>query len=97
MDNRDVAKRWFKKGNNDLITAEYVLTMQKPPTDVVCFHSQQAAEKYLKGFLAFHGKETPKIHDLEELISICSEIDLDFEAFFRKWLFQNSTIFLCFV
>ncbi|KCZ73175.1 hypothetical protein ANME2D_00235 [Candidatus Methanoperedens nitroreducens] len=75
MDNRDVARSWFKKGNNDLIVAEHVLIMQNPPTDTICFHSQQAAEKYLKGFLAFHGKETPKIHDLEEFISACKEID----------------------
>jgi len=78
MDNKEVAKRWFNKGDNDLIAGEYILTMPNPPTDTVCFHSQQAAEKYLKGFLAFHGKETPKIHGIEELISICIEIAPDF-------------------
>ncbi|VVB87122.1 HEPN domain protein [uncultured archaeon] len=78
MDNKDVAKRWFIKGNNDLIAGDYILTMPDPPSDTVCFHSQQAAEKYLKGFLAFHGKETPKIHGIEELILICSEIDSEF-------------------
>ena len=57
MDNKDVAKKWFNKANNDLITAEYLLTMQSPPTDAICFHSQQVAEKYLKGFLTFHGRE----------------------------------------
>ena len=82
MDNKDVAKKWFNKANNDLITVEYLLTMQSPPTDTICFHSQQVAEKYLKGFLAFHGKETPKIHDLEELISICKEIDSKFTDFY---------------
>ncbi len=82
MDNKDVAKKWFNKANNDLITAEYLLTMQSPPTDTICFHSQQVAEKYHKGLLAFHGKETPKIHDLEELISICKEIDSKFTDFY---------------
>jgi len=82
MDNKDVAKKWFNKANNDLITAEYLLTMQSPPTDAICFHSQQVAEKYLKGFLAFHGREIPKIHDLEELISICKEIDSKFTDFY---------------
>ncbi|MDD5617320.1 MAG: HEPN domain-containing protein [Candidatus Methanoperedens sp.] len=82
MDNKDVAKKWFNKANNDLITVEYPLTMQRPPTDTICFHSQQVAEKYLKGFLAFHGKETPKIHDLEELISICKEIESKFTDFY---------------
>lgn len=78
MDYKDLAKKWFNKGNNDLIAGEYILSMPNPPVDIVCFHSQQAAEKYLKGFLAFHGRETPKIHDLEELISMCEEIDSDF-------------------
>ena len=82
MDNKDVAKRWFSKGNNDLIVGNYLLTMENPPTDAVCFHSQQAAEKYLKGFLAFHGRETPKIHGIEELISICVEIDPEFSKLF---------------
>ncbi len=82
MDNKDVAKRWFSKGNNDLIAGDYILTMPDPPTDTVCFHSQQAAEKYLKGFLAFHGREAPKIHGIEELISICTEIDPDFSRLF---------------
>ncbi|MCE8425633.1 MAG: HEPN domain-containing protein [Candidatus Methanoperedens sp.] len=48
MDNKDVAKRWFSKGNNDLVAGDYILTMPLPPTDTICFHSQQAAEKYLK-------------------------------------------------
>ena len=82
MDNKDVAKRWFYKGNNDLIAGNHILTMTEPPTDTVCFHSQQAAEKYLKGFLAFHGREIPKIHDIEELISICIEIDPEFSRLF---------------
>ncbi|MCZ7355803.1 MAG: HEPN domain-containing protein [Candidatus Methanoperedens sp.] len=82
MDNKDVAKKWFNKANNDLITVEYLFTMQSPPTDIICFHSQQVAEKYLKGFLAFQGKEAPKIHDLEELISICKEIDSKFTDFY---------------
>jgi HEPN domain-containing protein len=82
MDNKDVAKRWFNKGNNDLIAGDYILTMPNPPTDTICFHSQQAAEKYLKGFLAFHGKEAPKIHGIEELVSICTEIDSGFSELF---------------
>lgn len=61
MDNKDVATRWFNKGNNDLIAGSHILTMPEPPTDIVCFHSQQAAEKYLKGFLAI--KNANKIRD----------------------------------
>lgn len=35
---------------------------------VVCFHAQQAAEKYLKGLLVVHDEEPPRIHALPELL-----------------------------
>ena len=47
-------KAWFKKAENDLINAENTIKMESPPTDTICFHAQQCAEKYLKGFLTFH-------------------------------------------
>ena len=45
------------------------------PYDTACFHCQQAVEKYMKGFLAFHGREFPFTHDLDELAILCDEID----------------------
>ena len=41
----------------------------------ICFHAQQAVEKYLKAFLSFHNKEVPKTHNLRDLISKCGQID----------------------
>ncbi len=82
MDNKDVARKWFSKGNNDLASGEYLLTMPDPSTDNICFHSQQAAEKYLKGFLVYHDVEAPKIHGIEELISMCKKIDPDFSKLY---------------
>jgi HEPN domain-containing protein len=78
MDYKDLAIKWFNKGNNDLIAGKYILTMLDPPADIICFHSQQSVEKYLKGFLAFHKLEIPRIHELEELISLCEDIDSEF-------------------
>ena len=82
MDNKYVAKRWFNKGNNDLASGNYLLTMPDPSTDNICFHSQQAAEKYLKGFLVFHDVEAPRIHGIEELISMCVKIDSEFSKLY---------------
>lgn len=78
MDYKDLAIKWFNKGNNDLIAGKYILTMLDTPADIICFHSQQSVEKYLKGFLAFHKLEIPRIHELEELISLCEDIDSEF-------------------
>ncbi len=42
---------WKQKADNDLRTAEIVLSSEEPPTDTICFHAQQCAEKYLKSYL----------------------------------------------
>lgn len=38
--------------------------------DICCFHSQQAAEKYLKSYFVSHNIKFPKTHDLELLIRL---------------------------
>jgi HEPN domain-containing protein len=37
---------------------------------------QQAAEKYLKAMLAFHGVHFEKVHDLERLLAMCTQHDI---------------------
>lgn len=40
---------WFDKAEGDLATASReIRARRKPNYDAVCFHAQQAAEKYLK-------------------------------------------------
>jgi len=43
-------------------------------TDTVCSHCQQAAGKYLKGFLAWHGVPFARTHDLPELLKQVRQI-----------------------
>ena len=43
-----LAREWFDKAERDLLTAETMLAVSPAPTDVVCFHCQQTAEKYLR-------------------------------------------------
>jgi len=40
--------------------------------DQVCFHCQQAAEKYLKALMEEQGQPIPKTHDLEVLLTSLS-------------------------
>jgi len=71
MVDRETVQEWLDKGNDDLRVAEYLLTMHLPtPDEIICFHCQQSAEKYLKGFLVLHDIEPPKIHDLKELLEM---------------------------
>ncbi len=41
----------------------------------VCFHSQQAAEKYLKAFLTHHQVEFPKTHAIDQLLDLIAPVN----------------------
>jgi HEPN domain-containing protein len=77
---------WLDKAGNDLKNAEIILAAQteSPPLDTVCFHCQQAAEKFLKAFLVFHDKQFPFSHNLADLVAICMEVELAFALIQRK-------------
>jgi len=59
---------WIRKAESDLKNIELVLPAPDAPLDTVCFHAQQAAEKYLKALLTFHSIPFRKTHDLPELV-----------------------------
>lgn len=62
--------RWVRKAEEDWDGAR-ALAAQKPPLrDLVCFHCQQAAEKYLKALLQEKGAAVPKTHELEDLLDL---------------------------
>ena len=50
----------------------------EPPLDIVCFHAQQCAEKYLKTYLVYHDIEFEKTHDLRKLVFLCSKVKKEF-------------------
>lgn len=70
-------EEWARYANEDIIMAGFALEKNGPPNQM-CFHSQQAAEKYLKGFLIAQGREFDKSHLLRYLLELCEEIDNDF-------------------
>jgi len=80
MDKSEIVKEWFSKGNKDLKDAEFLFKHNRA-LETISFHIQQAAEKYLKGFLIAKGKKLEMIHDLVKLLSDAIRIDPDFEEF----------------
>ena len=58
---------WKQKAENDLRTAEIVLSSEEPPTDTICFHAQQCAEKYLKSYLTLKDITIEKTMTSQEL------------------------------
>ncbi|MEW6069942.1 MAG: HEPN domain-containing protein [Candidatus Thermoplasmatota archaeon] len=75
-----LAKEWLTKGKHDIETAQFLYDNNRP-TDMIAVHTQQAIEKYLKGFLIYNGWILRKIHDLEELVTEAIKIDKTFSAF----------------
>ncbi len=65
---------WFLKANDDLREAEFVLTASPPFIGSSLFHSEQAVEKAVKGFLTWHEKIF-RTDDLEQLKALCVEVD----------------------
>ena len=74
-----LAEEWFAKAREDLGVA-HLLYDEKSYSAASCYHAHQAAEKILKGFLVFHGKDIEeefKIHNLIKLFSYCREANKD--------------------
>jgi len=79
MGKTEILQQWLDKGKDDLRSAEYLSTMRHPtPDKIICFHCQQSAEKYLKGFLVSHDIEPEKTHDLEHLLEQCQKYNAEF-------------------
>ncbi len=71
MADPDEIHEWIKKVEEDYEGALHLSRRgKKPLPDLVCFHSQQCAEKYLKAFLIFHDTPFPKTHDLLMLLDL---------------------------
>jgi len=75
---KDLINKWIGKAEKDLLTAERELSFEDPVTDNVCFHCQQAVEKYLKAFLVYHQVYFTKTHNIGNLIELCATVDPSF-------------------
>ncbi|MBI5213096.1 MAG: HEPN domain-containing protein [Nitrospirae bacterium] len=68
-DRNIIVKKWFSKADNDLKNIENNLTSKDIPADTLCFHSQQAIEKLIKGSLVYFEQDISKTHDLVKLLT----------------------------
>ena len=63
-----ITRQWVGKAENDITAARLLLKGKPLLSDEVCFHCQQAIEKYFKGLLAEQGMPIQKTHDLTILL-----------------------------
>jgi HEPN domain-containing protein len=67
-------RQWVHKADEDLRTAEHVLTLDEAcPFSTVCFHAQQCVEKYLKALLLLRNAPFGRSHDLVRLYDLLTE------------------------
>lgn len=65
---------WRILAERDLAVADHLATNMHPfPNEIIAYHCQQAAEKYLKGALVILGETPPYTHDLDALCMLAEK------------------------
>ena len=71
-----VLGEWIEKAEGDFAVAAYIVKgRDRSMAPAVCFHSQQAVEKYLKAILVFRGIAFPKSHEIGKLLALMAAAD----------------------
>ena len=81
MVDREIINEWISKADEDFEFAKINLQEEKSFYAQICFHFQQAVEKYLKAYIIAKELEFRKVHDLPLLLKICGRKDPDFNDF----------------
>ncbi|MBN1960601.1 MAG: HEPN domain-containing protein [Deltaproteobacteria bacterium] len=79
----ELTKRWIAKADEDYAVSEILLSEEISFPSPICFHCQQACEKYLKAYLVWYQIEFPKTHDLDELLDLIAKQDANFSKFLQ--------------
>ncbi len=85
--NNELIKQWLIKAKHDLGTAKLTLENEPEFSDIICFHAQQAVEKYLKAYMIYLNLEPIKTHNLSYLLDLIKEEDknnLVTDSFYEK-------------
>ncbi len=70
MVNKQLIEEWIRKADEYIGFAASVIE-DSIYNAQICFHYQQAAEKYLKAFITAYDLGFSKIHDLIKLLNTC--------------------------
>jgi HEPN domain-containing protein len=71
-------KNWLYRANEDIAVIDSLFKIDPVfYSSTICFHAEQAVEKFLKAFLVFHNVDFPRTHDVDFLLLECKKIDPD--------------------
>jgi HEPN domain-containing protein len=84
------AQRWMRYAREELSLAKVIASDTDSPARLVCWHSQQAAEKALKAALIVSGIAYPRTHNLVALrallpMSLSKHMDVSELAELTQW------------
>jgi len=80
MADNKIVSEWIDYTQRDLESAKHLLSMRPIPLEIVCYHCQQAAEKFLKSFLISNSEQIKRTHDLQYLCKLCIKFDSSFST-----------------
>ena len=65
-----LTREYIEKAEGDYADAKWLQQAPQPNYDNICFHAQQAIEKYLKAWLQEANRPVPRTHNVEELLDL---------------------------
>jgi len=68
-----LTREWLAKAHEDYHLVITLLRRKKIPANTICFHAQQAVEKYIKAILQERQTRFGRTHDLVALLELLSE------------------------
>ena len=90
MADLSIVREWLEKADEDFNFAEASLRDGSGFYAQLCFHFQQAAEKYLKAFIIAKGLNFDRVHDLVHLLKTCSAHTHEFGELKEECILLNS-------
>ena len=79
MSKLEEIKEWIRFAEMDRDTVHILYDNYKKPYEIICYHCQQAVEKYLKSCLIMYDLPIIKTHDLTQLNELCASKNSKFE------------------
>lgn len=76
---KNFIRQWLDKADEDLIVVKKLTESELTAKSSICFHCQQASEKYLKAYLIYNEIEPARTHNIEYLLSKCSRYNMEFK------------------
>jgi HEPN domain-containing protein len=74
-DLRDYVQKWLFRADEDVAVIDRLIQSEPQAyASTICFHAQQAVEKYLKAALAWKGVDFPRTHDVDFLLAECRKV-----------------------